>query len=355
MQATRLTELFNLQMPIMSAGMAGIAGPELVAAVSNAGGIGTLGAVGMTPSALKQAIQRTRGMLEPGRPMGVDLLLPKVGDGARKTNRDYTDGQLEQLIKVLIDEKVELFVSAVGVPPRTVVERLQENGCAVMNMVGSTRHVRHCIAAGVDIICAQGSEAGGHTGSVSTMVLVPQIVDLCRNTGIIVVAAGGIVDGRGVAASLALGADGVWVGSRFIMTEEANAAPAYKRAIRDASSEDTIKTEVYTGRPVRMISNAYAREWETTRKSEQRDLLSKGIVPFHHDAATGRFGDNIPDPIPRRTEDVREMPDELFDSEVTAMLVGQGCGQLKGLNSATEVITEMHSECNRTITRLNTL
>ena len=139
------------------------------------------------------------------------------------------------------------------------------------------------------------------------------------------------------------------------MTEEANAAPAYKKAIRDAASEDTIRTEVYTGRPVRMISNPYTREWETTRKSEQSTLLSEGVIPFHHDAAAGRFGDRVPDPIPRRTEDVRKMPDQLFNTDVTAVVVGQGCGQLKTLKSATEVITEMYTECNQTITRLGSL
>ena len=138
-----------------------------------------------------------------------------------------------------------------------------------MNMVGSPKHVKHCVAAGVDVICAQGTEAGGHTGDITTMVLLPQVVELCEGTGIVVVGAGGIYNGAGIAACLALGAAGAWLGSRFIMTEEANIQPSAQKAIRGARFGDTLRTEIYTGRPARTLKNAYNLSWEKERVTEK--------------------------------------------------------------------------------------
>ena len=154
-------------------------------------------------------------------PWGVDLLLPQVGGNARKTNRDYTGGSLNELIDVVIDEGASLFVSAVGVPPREVCDKLHSSGIPVMNMIGAPKHVKKAVDAGVDIICAQGGEGGGHTGEVPTSVLIPKVCDIILEndyrsplTGnpIYVVGAGGIFDGRGLAMSLVLGASAVWVG-----------------------------------------------------------------------------------------------------------------------------------------------
>jgi NAD(P)H-dependent flavin oxidoreductase YrpB (nitropropane dioxygenase family) len=227
-----------------------------VAAVSNAGGIGTLGAIGLSPSGLRATLRETRALLrDPALPIGVDLLLPKVGEGARKTNKDYTGGRLAQLVDVMVEERVALFVCAVGVPPKHVVDRLHAHGIHVMNMIGSPRHVAKCLEAGVDIIAAQGTEGGGHTGDISTLVLVPQVVDLCAGTGVIVVGAGGVTDGRSMAACFALGAEGVWVGSRFLMTTEANVPRDYQAAVVRATSDQTVRTLVFTGRPARGVAN----------------------------------------------------------------------------------------------------
>mmetsp|Transcript_107153 Transcript_107153/g.334003 ORF Transcript_107153/g.334003 Transcript_107153/m.334003 type:complete len:377 (+) Transcript_107153:78-1208(+) len=287
----RLTRLLRLEAPIMLAGMAPTSGPDLVAAVSNAGGIGTLGAASLSPVGLRSAIRSTRELLKPGRPMGVDLLLPKVGSGAKATNKDYTGGAAHDLVTVMIEERIELFVCAVGVPPKEIVDRLHGAGIPVMNMIGSPKHVKNCLAAGVDIICAQGGEGGGHTGSISTMVLLPQVVDACKGTGTLVVAAGGIVDGRGIAAALMLGADGVWLGSRFIVTPEANAPPELKQALVDASSDQTTHTRVYTGRTLRCLSNPFVDEWMTSRHAEMEKLLAGGRVPFENDLRKGKFDD----------------------------------------------------------------
>ena len=344
--------MLNIELPIMLAGMAGVAGPHLVAAVSNAGGFGTLGAIGMSPDVLRSCIRQTKALLHPGKPMGVDLLLPKVGKGARATNKDYTGGKLEALINVIIEEKVELFVCAVGVPPKWVVEKLHENNIVVMNMVGSPKHIKYCIQAGVDIVCAQGTEAGGHTGKISTLVLLPQVVDLCKEAGIIVVGAGGICDGRGITACFALGAEGVWMGSRFIPTQEANAPKNHKQAILDAKFGDTIQTEIITGRPARALQNPYIMEWETDRAEEKRQLLKQGIIPFIKDLKAGKFDKPIAHPIPNGYKDVRNSSGEEYDPKISMVAVGQVCGALNQIQSAQEVVDDLMNSLKTTFENL---
>ena len=287
---TRLTDMLGIQAPIMLAGMAPASGPELCAAVSNAGGIGTLAAIDLTPRGLPQL--EGYGSWHQGSLWVSISCCPKLGKGARATNKDYTKGLLGELVDVMVEESVDLFVSAVGVPPRWAVKRLQENGTRVMNMVGSPRHVQRAIDAGCDIICAQGTEAGGHTGDITSLVLLPQVVDLCRPSGTLVVAAGGISDGRCIAAALAIGADGVWCGSRFLVTPEANVPLGYKQALLKASSGDTMRTPVFTGRPVRVLKSEYAKEYDRTKELET--LLKNGIIPFRRDVKAGRFGTAAP-------------------------------------------------------------
>merc|ERR1719463_450153 len=168
-------------------------------------------------------------------PFGIDLLLPQVGDGARATNHDYTNGELPDLIDVICKSGAKLFVSAVGVPPKFAVEKLHAAGIPIMNMIGAPKHAAKALEAGVDIICAQGGEGGGHTGDVATSILLPAVVDICKGkksplTGkqVPVVAAGGIYDGRGLAMSLALGADAVWVGTRFVASVESGSPKMQK-------------------------------------------------------------------------------------------------------------------------------
>ena len=149
--------------------MGHVTGSELCSAVSNAGGIGTIGAIGMSPEGCRQEIRRLKKMLRPGNsiagtvPFGLDLLLPKVGGNARKTNKDYTGGQLGAFVDVMIEESVPLFVCAVGVPPQWVVDKLHDHGIVVMNMAGAPKHVKKALSLGVDIICATGGEGGAHS------------------------------------------------------------------------------------------------------------------------------------------------------------------------------------------------
>jgi len=173
-------------------------------------------------------IKLVKERLEPGKPFGVDFLLPRVGGNARKTN-------LAELIDILIEDEVPLFICAVGVPPTWAVEKLHAAGIVCMNMVGLPKHADHALDVGMDIICAQGTEAGGHTGEVATFPLIPMVVDKCKGRmnffgkPVAVVAAGGVFDGRGLAASLCLGASGVWVGTRFIASTEASASEQHKK------------------------------------------------------------------------------------------------------------------------------
>jgi len=147
---------FGITRPIMLAGMNVAAGPKLAAAVTNAGGLGVIGGLGYTPKVLRQQIHEIEDQLNDKKaPFGVDLLIPQVGGSASKTNYDYTKGQLPELLDVIIDEKAALFVYAVGVPPKSAIEKLHGAGIPIMNMVGHPKHVTKALEAGVDIICAQ--------------------------------------------------------------------------------------------------------------------------------------------------------------------------------------------------------
>ncbi|KAB5589916.1 2-nitropropane dioxygenase [Ceratobasidium theobromae] len=288
---TTLTETFGIQHPIMLAGMNVAAGPKLAAAVTNAGGLGVIGGLGYTPKVLRQQIHEIKEQLsDKNAPFGVDLLLPQVGGSARKTNYDYTKGQLPQLLDVIIEEKTALFVCAVGVPPKSAVEKLHKAGIPIMNMVGHPKHVAKALAAGVDIICAQGGEGGGHTGHVPTSILIPACVDAVKGhksplTGkpVFVVAAGGIYDGRGLAAALMWGAQGVWVGTRFVASEEAGAPKMHKDLLLKSEHEDIMRTLIFTGRPLNVYITDYIKEWETKRQGEIAELTSKGIIPHEHE------------------------------------------------------------------------
>jgi len=288
---TPITELFGIKHPVLLAGMNVAAGPELAAAVTNAGGLGVIGGLGYTPKILRQQIQAIKaGLNDKSAPFGVDLLLPQVGGNARKTNFDYTKGQLSDLIDVIIDEKTSLFVCAVGVPPVEVVKQLHAAKIPVMNMVGHPKHVTKALDVGVDIICAQAGEGGGHTGDIPASILIPACVDICKGrksplTGgpVHVIGAGAVYDGRSLAANLAWGAQAVWVGTRFVAAVEAGAPKMHKELIKKAGFEDAITTLIFTGRPLRVYKTPYVADWEQNRQSEIKELTSKGIIPHYRE------------------------------------------------------------------------
>ncbi|KAK4170462.1 NPD-domain-containing protein [Cladorrhinum sp. PSN259] len=296
---TEITDLFKINHPILLAGMNVAAGPKLAAAVTNAGGMGVLGGISYTPDMLKDQIAELKKHLnDKNAPFGVDLLLPQIGGNARKTNYDYTKGKLPQLIDIIIESGAKLFVSAVGVPPKEVVDKLHKHGILYMNMIGHPKHVKKCLALGVDIICAQGGEGGGHTGDVPTTVLIPAVVDAVKGhksplTGrpVQVIAAGGIHNGALLASALMMGASGVWVGTRFVLCDEAGAPEAHKEAVRTSGFDDNYRTTIFTGRPMRVRKNPYIVKWEEERTAELRECLAKGKIPYEHDLDRFTAGD----------------------------------------------------------------
>jgi NAD(P)H-dependent flavin oxidoreductase YrpB (nitropropane dioxygenase family) len=342
-----LTRRLGITHPVMLAGMNVAAGPELAAAVTNAGGLGVIGGVGYTPKFLREQIAILKEHLtDKNAPFGVDLLLPQVGGSARKTNTDYTNGALPELIEVIIAAGAKLFVSAVGVPPKFAVDKLHEAGIPVMNMIGHPKHVAKALAAGCDMICAQGGEGGGHTGAVPTSILIPKVVDECRGrksplTGgpIFVVAAGGIYDSRGLASALSMGADAVWVGTRFICATEAGAPPRHQKGVLSANYDDTIRTIIYTGRPMRVKKTPYIMDWEQNRQEEIKSLTSQGILPFSHE-------------LSERSKAGKDMsPMEMV--EARPMLMGQCAAAVTEILPAKDIIEEMVSGAVKHIKAVN--
>lgn len=242
---TRLTDVLQIEHPVMLAGMGGVSYHQLVAAVSEAGGFGCMGASAMAHQEMNEEIAKVRELT--GKPFGVDLLTAAPQD-------------LEAKVRDLIDGGASVFVAGLGVP-RDVVDLCHERNVLVASMCGKVRHAIAAVEAGCDLVVAQGTEAGGHTGKVATLALVPQVVDAVGER-VPVVAAGGIVDGRGLAAALALGADGIWVGTRFIATPEARSVAGYKEALLRTHEDGTVVTRAFTGKTCRVIENDYARAFE---------------------------------------------------------------------------------------------
>jgi NAD(P)H-dependent flavin oxidoreductase YrpB (nitropropane dioxygenase family) len=196
-----------------------------------------------------------------------------------------------------------------------------------MNMVGHPKHAHKALKAGVDIVCAQGGEGGGHTGDIATSILIPSVVDVARQytsplTGkpAMVVAAGGIYNGRSLAASLSYGAVGAWVGTRFVASKEAGCSQLHKEAVVSAAFEDTLRTLVISGRPLRVKMNDYIRSWEVDRPAEVKRLCDSGIVPLAQDMEQ----------------------DKEFD---IPFLMGQVAGSIEKIQPAKEIVEEMVTEC----------
>jgi len=237
---TRLTDLLGVEHPVMLAGMGGVSYADLAAAVSSAGGFGCLGASTMGNDKMVEEMAAVRAMTD--RPFGVDLLTAMPG------------GMTEQ-VKLVIEGGASAFVAGLGVPTE-VVDLCHRHGVVVVSMCGKVEHAVRAVEAGCDLVVAQGTEAGGHTGQVASFPLVPQVVDAVGDR-VPVVAAGGIFDGRGLAAALALGADGIWVGTRFIATPEARSVLGYKDKLLESREDQTTVSRAYSGKTMRVVRNTY--------------------------------------------------------------------------------------------------
>src|SRR5438552_2656132 len=313
---TRLTRMLGVEHPVMLAGMGGVSYPRVVAAVSDAGGFGTLGAATMSSQQLDDEMSGVRKLTT--KPFGVDLLaaLPeRMVDDAHK----------------VVEGGASLFVAGLGVP-RDVIKVLHDGNVLVASMCGKVRHAIAAVEAGCDFVIAQGTEAGGHTGTVATMPLVPQIVDAVA-ARVPVVAAGGIFDGRGLAAAIALGADGVWLGTRFIATPEARAVTGYKDALLRAHEDDTVISRGFTGKTLRAIRNQWTDYIEQHPEELSRfpEQMGKAVA-----ANALHLGGDENTPVDRDKE--------CYPS-------GQGVGAIDELVPAGEIVRRIVDEAEHALAR----
>ncbi|TZE83387.1 enoyl-[acyl-carrier-protein] reductase FabK [Calorimonas adulescens] len=239
---TKLCDILGIEYPIIQGGMAWVATAELAAAVSNAGGLGIIGAGNATGEFVREQIKKARALTD--KPFGVNVMLMSPF--------------AEDVMKVVYEEKVPVITTGAGNPGK-YIDKLKGAGIKVLPVVPSVALAKRMEKEGVDAVIAEGTESGGHIGELTTMVLVPQVVDAVK---IPVIAAGGIADGRGLVASLVLGACGVQMGTRFVASVECTVNENYKRAIVKAKDRDTIVTGRPTGHPVRVLKNKLTREYE---------------------------------------------------------------------------------------------
>jgi enoyl-[acyl-carrier protein] reductase II len=313
---TPICDLFKIEFPIFLAGMGQVAYADVCAAVSEAGGFGTLGMVGASPQQIRAEMRRVKERTK--KPFGVDLL-------------QALPDQVEAAIDVIIEEGAAAFIAGLGIPG-PAIGRCHQGGVKVVSMCGTVDHARRAEDAGCDVVVAQGTEAGGHTGKVAAMTLVPQTVDAVR---IPVLAAGAIVDGRGFVAALALGAQGIWMGTRFIASTEARAAQQFKERVVESRGADTVVTRCYSGKPMRVITNPYVLEQENHPEEMKRfpeQLVRSamaGVMNYVDDAAT--------DPVR------------------TCMPAGQGIGGISDIVPAGEIVVRVLREAHDIVGRLDEL
>lgn len=290
---TRLCDLLDIEYPIVLAGMGGAANAELAAAVSEAGGLGIIGAINLTPDELDAEIRKLKKLTS--KPFGVDTIAPSntvdagtidelrnyIGDDVveyvsrlvkelnipvpegtrfgKEGGTGWAAGMTPKQIEVVYEHKVPVFAAALG-SPAFMVPEAHQRGMKVIGLIGTVNQARKEAQAGVDIIVAQGHEGGGHTGHVGTMPLVRLVADAVAPVPVL--AAGGIVDGRGLVAALALGACGVWCGTAFLCTPEAGIEQVAKQRIIESSERDTRVTRVFTGKTCRLLSTRLIEKWE---------------------------------------------------------------------------------------------
>jgi enoyl-[acyl-carrier protein] reductase II len=318
---TRLTELLGIEHPVMLAGMGGVSYSALAAAVSEAGGFGCLGASTMGDETMAAEIAAVRNATD--KPFGVDLLTAMPG------------GMTEQ-VKVIIEGGATAFVAGLGVPIE-VVELCHSNNVVVVSMCGKVEHAQRAVDAGCDLVVAQGTEAGGHTGQIASFPLVPQIVDAVGDR-VPVVAAGGIFDGRGLAAALALGADGVWVGTRFIATPEARSVLGYKERLLASREDQTTVSRAYSGKTMRVVRNDYTAYYDSHPEELKKFPEQLGIS--YANGAMHLGGDSFSDGV---------------DVDRECYPAGQGVGAITELVPAGELVRRFVAEAEAVLERLSGL
>jgi enoyl-[acyl-carrier protein] reductase II len=315
---TPICDMLEIEHPILLAGMGGVSYAELAAAVSNAGGYGVLGMAGTSAKFIREQMQLTRRLTS--RPFGVDLLAA-------------TPDALTAAVDVIIGEGASSFVAGLGVP-MPIMEKLKKAGLKVMVVCGAVKHAVKAEQAGCDAVICQGGEGGGHTGLVGTMPLVAQAVEAVK---IPVIAAGGLYDGRGLAAALALGAQGVWMGTRFIAASESHAAQMYRDAITSATDEDTVRTRCYSGKPMRVKKNPYVDDWER-RPQDIQQFPMQAMVSVQA-GVMGGIGGQM----------------EGLDIDRSCFAMGQSAGGVRTVKPAADIVADIMNEAQAAIARVAAL
>jgi NAD(P)H-dependent flavin oxidoreductase YrpB (nitropropane dioxygenase family) len=359
---TRVSDMLGVEFPILAFSHC----RDVVAAVTNAGGFGVLGAVAHSPEHLEIDLNWIEAETK-GRPYGVDLLLPAKYAGAEEGGLDRdavrqllppeqqrflteilerygvpelpadseVSGRLdlmrvspkgyEPLLDVTFAHKPRLVASALGAPPPSLIDRAHSADVLVAALAGSVVHAERHRNAGVDMIVAQGTEAGGHTGEIATMVLVPDVVDAVAPTPVL--AAGGIAGGRQIAAAIALGAEGVWCGSVWLTTEEAETHPVVKEKFLTATSRDTVRSRSLTGKPARMLRTAWTDEWDRADAPATLAMPLQGALVAE---AQSRI--------------MRSAWDNEGAHELVNYFVGQVVGRMDAVKPARQVVLDMVNE-----------
>ncbi len=374
---TKICELLDIEFPILAFTHC----RDVVAAVTKAGGYGVLGAAAHSPEELD--IDLAWIAEEVGdRPFGVDIIVPAKYEGKAEgglsvgslrdmippTHRDFLDDMMDRydvpalperedsssrsggseapmtyeqavpLMDVAFAHPISLIVNALGPPPPDMIERAHANGVKVGALAGKKSHAVRHVAAGVDVIIAQGHEAGGHTGEIGTMVLVPEIVDAVAPVPVL--AAGGIGTGRQMAASLALGAEGIWCGSVWLTTQEAETHPTVKEKFLAATSSDTLRSRSRTGKPARQLRSAWTDEWESP---ESPGTLGMPLQPMLIAEAS------------RRIDRAAMNPENEGAVKLANYFVGQIVGSMNESKHADRVVLEMVDEFIDAVQRVNSM
>ena len=301
----KINELLNIKYPFIQGGMANISTGEFAAAVSNAGGLGLIGSGGMTAEKLRENIKIAKELTD--KPFGVNLML--------------MNPQIDEMAKVVVDEEIRIITTGAGNPAK-YLEMWKLMGAKVFPVVASVALARRMEKYGVAGVIAEGTESGGHVGKMTTLTLVPQIVDAVE---IPVIAAGGIGDGRQAAAAFALGASGVQIGTAMLATVECPIHENYKKAIVKSKDNDTVVTGLTTGAPVRVIRNKMAKEYiKLENKSVELEELEKLTLGSLRKA--------------------------VFDGDIKmgSLMAGQVCGQIKEILKVEDFFDKMFNDMHRT-------
>ena len=299
----RVCKILGTEYPLIQGGMAWVANAELASAVSNAGGLGVIAAANTPPEILEQEILKARKMIEPGRPFGLNIMLMSP--------------TAESALEIAAKHKVPVVTTGAGSPGK-VLEKLKPLGTIVIPVVASVTQARRVEKQGADAVVAEGMEAGGHIGELTTMVLTPQIANAVK---IPVITAGGVATGRGIVAAFALGAEGVQVGTRFICCDECTVHMNYKQAVIDARDRSTAITGQSLGHPVRCLRNKLTAEFE--RLEAERAPASEIEA-----LGTGKLRAAVVD----------------GDTDWGSLMAGQSAAMVNDIKPAREIITGMFAE-----------